>query len=230
MDFLQSLVGARKGTTSKGVSQLKKYLSHFGYMNRDNDTTPTHQTDDFFDDNLELAIKSYQTFFKLEVNGIVDANTIAKMSRLRCGVPDHFSLNRSDELYLHIPTFSSHYTFLPGEPKWPPTRKLNIFIPTGFQFRDHGDGFPFDGPGGILAHAFAPPDGRLHYDGDETWVDGVVPGAVDMQTVGLHELGHILGLGHSTDDNSIMYPLFGSGQRKFLAQDDIDGIRALYQS
>ncbi|KAL0342847.1 UNVERIFIED_CONTAM: Metalloendoproteinase 5-MMP [Sesamum calycinum] len=119
MDFLQTLIGARKGTTSKGISQLKKYLSHLGYMNRDDDD----QTNDFFDDNLELAVKRYQTSFKREVNGIMDANTIAKMSRTRCGVPDHYSHNRSHELYLHIPTFSSHYTFFPGEPKWPATKR-----------------------------------------------------------------------------------------------------------
>ncbi|KAK4419598.1 Metalloendoproteinase 1 [Sesamum alatum] len=266
MNFLKTLIGARKGTTSKGISQLKKYLSHFGYMNRNNNTTPTHQTDDFFDDNLELAVKSYQTFFKLAVNGIMDANTVAKMSRPRCGVPD-FGLNRSDQLYLRIPTLASHYTFFPGEPKWPATkRSLTYSFPPGersdvnqailhasqiwanvspfrfsyipnydqadikisFQYRDHGDGFPFDGPGGILAHAFAPTDGRLHYDGDERWVDGVTPGAFDLQTVGLHELGHVLGLGHTTDGGAVMNPYIGAGIRKFLGQDDINGIKALY--
>ncbi|KAL0435357.1 UNVERIFIED_CONTAM: Metalloendoproteinase 1 [Sesamum radiatum] len=268
MGFLQTLIGARKGTTSNGISQLKKYLSHLGYMNRDNNTAPTHQTDDFFDDDLELAVKSYQTFLNLEVNGIMDANTIAKMSRTRCGVPDHFSLNRSQELYLHIPTFSSHYAFFPGAPKWPPTKRNLLYsfrpgtrsdvnnpilhatqmwarvshftftytphydqadIKISFEVGDHGDGLPFDGPGGILAHAFPPTDGRLHYDGDERWVDGATPGAIDMQTVGLHELGHILGLAHTTDERNIMSPFIRSGQRKLLGQDDINGIRALYQ-
>ncbi|KAL2242973.1 UNVERIFIED_CONTAM: Metalloendoproteinase 1 [Sesamum indicum] len=268
MDFLKTLVGTRKGTTSKGISQLKKYLSHFGYMNHKNNIILAHQTDDFFDDNLELAIKSYQTFFKLEVNGIMDANTITQMSPPRCGVPDSFNLNRSHELYLRIPTLASHYIFFPGEPKWPPTkRSLTYSFPSGaptdvtnsilhatqiwasvspftfsytpdydqadikisFQNRDHGDGNPFDGPGGILAHAYAPSDGRLHFDGDERWVDGVTPGAFDLQTVGLHELGHVLGLGHSNDTGAVMYPYIGDGLRKVLGQDDINGIKALYQ-
>ncbi|KAH0973022.1 hypothetical protein GBA52_025178 [Prunus armeniaca] len=41
---------------------------------------------------------------------------------------------------------------------------------------EHGDGRPFRGPGGVLAHAYAPANGRFHYDADETWVVGAVPG------------------------------------------------------
>ncbi|KAJ0673065.1 putative matrilysin [Helianthus annuus] len=94
----------------------------------------------------------------------------------------------------------------------------------------HGDNSPFDGPGGVLAHAFAPTDGRFHYDADERWVVGAVPTAYDVETLALHEIGHLLGLGHSQFSNAIMWATFSPGVTKGLNSDDIRGIRALYGS
>lgn len=268
MDFLKALIGTRKGNSAKGLSQLKKYLSNLGYINSNNKSKPIHANDDLFDDTLEQAVRNYQVFFKLTLSGILDANTVAQISRPRCGVPDFVEPHKSHPQDW-IPITASHYTFFPGSPKWPPTkRNLTYSFPPGtqtdtnkaildatnlwasvspfkftyiqnydkadikisFQHRDHGDGNPFDGSGGILAHAFAPSDGRLHFDEDERWVDGVTGGAFDLQTVGLHELGHVLGLGHTPDGGAIMYPYIGNGFRKGLGQDDIKGIKALYPS
>lgn len=101
-------------------------------------------------------------------------------------------------------------------------------IKISFERMDHGDGSPFDGKWGILAHAFAPSDGRLHFDADESWSDGVVFNEFNVETVALHELGHVLGLGHSSVPTAIMWPYIDPGSTKGLNSDDIAGIRALY--
>ncbi|KAI3467464.1 hypothetical protein Pfo_024127 [Paulownia fortunei] len=107
----------------------------------------------------------------------------------------------------------------------------------GFFRGDHGDGEPFDGVLGTLAHAFSPPAGRFHLDGDENWViDGDFlnsspMSAVDLESVAVHEIGHLLGLGHSSVEDAIMYPTISSGTRKVeLATDDIMGVQELYGS
>jgi hypothetical protein len=99
---------------------------------------------------------------------------------------------------------------------------------------EHGDGLPFDGPGGVLAHAFYPNDinpesiaGDLHFDEDETWTIG--PGGTDHRFVALHELGHSLGLDHSDDPDAVMFPFYvGQTDDPQLHQDDIDGILSIY--
>jgi len=96
---------------------------------------------------------------------------------------------------------------------------------------DHGDGDPFDGPGDVLAHASFPNpyDDRqvfLHFDDDERWVNSNTQN-VDLLTVAAHEIGHTLGLAHSNDPNSLMYPSY-DGPRRFLGQDDINGVQDLY--
>ncbi|GLT97123.1 hypothetical protein SLE2022_147050 [Rubroshorea leprosula] len=80
----------------------------------------------------------------------------------------------------------------------------------------------------LLAPAFSPMCERFHFDADENWVVGVVPKLFDLETVALHELGHILGLGHSSNGDAIMFPNIGPGMIKGLSPDDIKGIRVLY--
>ncbi|OMO62849.1 Peptidase M10, metallopeptidase [Corchorus capsularis] len=89
----------------------------------------------------------------------------------------------------------------------------------------------FDGPQGTLAHAFAPTRGIFHLDADEDWSGDNSPGPseIDLESVAVHEIGHLLGLGHSQVPEAIMFPTFEAGTTKRnLDSDDIEGIRNLY--
>ena len=63
---------------------------------------------------------------------------------------------------------------------------------------DHTCSMPFDGPGSILAHAFFPEIGNLHFDDDEDFTDGQTSGT-NLLAVAAHEIGHLLGVEHSSN-------------------------------
>ena len=81
--FLQGLEGIQKGQTVEGLIELKQYLKKFGYYPSDITLTSSD-----FDDHLELALKTYQKYFHLNVTGNLDSSTIQKMMIPRCGMPD----------------------------------------------------------------------------------------------------------------------------------------------
>jgi hypothetical protein len=104
-------------------------------------------------------------------------------------------------------------------------------IIVGWYTGNHGDGDSFDGPGDVLAHASFPnpydnSQVFLHFDDDERWVDSTTQN-VDLLTVAAHEIGHTLGLAHSSDPNALMYPSY-SGPYRTLGEDDIAGVQAIY--
>ncbi|XP_028318735.1 stromelysin-3-like [Gouania willdenowi] len=94
----------------------------------------------------------------------------------------------------------------------------------------HGDSLPFDGPGGILAHAFFPRThraGEVHFDYDEHWTLGNSVGT-DLLQVAAHEFGHALGLQHSLEPEAVMCPFYSDSYPVQLSDDDRKGIQYLY--
>ncbi|XP_050905613.1 metalloendoproteinase 2-MMP [Lathyrus oleraceus] len=276
-DGYRNFTGCTRGKTYDGLSKLKNYFQHFGYIPN---APPLNFTDDF-DDALESAVRAYQKNFNLNITGELDDATINYIVKPRCGVADIIngttSMNsgKFNDTNLHT---VAHYAFFPGKPRWPAgTRTLtyafdpnenlddatkqvfaNAFnqwskvttitftettsyrsadIKIGFYSGDHGDGEPFDGVLGTLAHAFSPTDGRFHLDKSEDWVvngdvrESSLSNAIDLESVAVHEIGHVLGLGHSSVEEAIMYPTISSRTRKVeLEEDDIKGIQELYGS
>jgi hypothetical protein len=80
------------------------------------------------------------------------------------------------------------------------------------------------GPGGTAG-------GDVHMNNAVLWVDDSTDlfsdPDIDFFTVILHELGHALGLGHSTDSRAVMNANY-MGARRTLSADDVNGIQAIY--
>ena len=86
-------------------------------------------------------------------------------------------------------------------------------------------------PSGVVGSAFLPPPfnggtlaGDIALNSAAAWN---VDTDVDLQTVALHEIGHSLGLDHSSYSYAAMYPSY-NGIKQTLSTDDVGGIRSIY--
>ncbi|XP_039600451.1 collagenase 3-like [Polypterus senegalus] len=203
---------------------------------------------------IHSKIKEMQAFFGLKVTGKLDSDTMEVMKKPRCGMADVKNFKAADRMS-RWNKYSLTYRIVNYTPDldkgsvdqairnafrvWSNVTRLRftkVFNGTAdimimFQARDHGDGHPFDGPGNMPAHAFFPGPGiggDVHFDEDETW--SANSQGINLFLVAAHEIGHSLGLRHSSDPNALMYPAYSyKDPNGFqLSQDDIQRIQALY--
>lgn len=112
-------------------------------------------------------------------------------------------------------------------------RREDARVVIGFRAADHADDcdIGFSRPDDTLGHAFeyahACLAGEIHLNAGLTWVlNGATrEGVYDVRTVVVHELGHLLGLGHVDRADHVMSPAY-SGPRRGLAEDEISLLRA----
>ncbi|XP_073518221.1 matrix metalloproteinase-20 [Phyllobates terribilis] len=225
---------------------LDKYYSSEGQMTMAEMVTA--------DASFSRKIRKMQKFFGLQVTGTLDYLTMAVMNKPRCGMPDVANYHlfpgepkwKKTTLTYRIDKYTTSMSKLDvdraidmGLKAWSDAAPLSFVktnqgeadIMISFESGDHGDSYPFDGPRGTLAHAFAPGEGLggdTHFDNAERWTSGA--NGFNLFTVAAHEFGHALGLGHSSDPSALMYPTYKYqhpiGFR--LPMDDVKGIQGLY--
>ncbi|XP_054281492.1 stromelysin-2-like [Macrosteles quadrilineatus] len=86
----------------------------------------------------------------------------------------------------------------------------------------------FDGPGATQSLTYYPiKGGDMYFDDDEKWTSNNT--GVNLFQMAAHEIGHALGLGHSSVRESLMNPAVKTYKPNLdLHRDDIEGIQKLY--
>jgi len=229
------------------------YLSRFGFLKRGRSGgKPT-------DADVKKALKAFQESAGIEPTGEFDLRTEGVMNSPRCGIMavDFKTLNSGwarNALTYRIDSYPPPSelsqtvvddTIALAFKFWSDVSQLSFSIATTgladikirFATYSHGDSSPFDGPSGVLAHAYSPYTGsRLidtihgdaHFDDSETWTVNSYSG-IDLLWVAVHEFGHSLGLDHSQVFGAVMYPYYTGYTEDFsLHSDDVAGIQYLY--
>ncbi|CAI2352911.1 unnamed protein product [Caenorhabditis sp. 36 PRJEB53466] len=265
--FSTSSANTRKPSITD--EKARKYLQNFGYVPPANSLQSANGMAGDIQSAEQIfksAIRKFQEFAGLAKTGILDTATKAKMVLARCGVTDaplaltsgsssQFKWPKNKLTY-SIESFSSD---LPKEDvrraiaeaysQWAKVTPLEFSeVPAGstsdikvrFGSGNHNDPWPFDGEGGVLAHATMPESGMFHFDDDENWTykDAKKIASneyTDLLAVAIHEGGHTLGLEHSRDEKAIMAPFYqkttdanGNYVYPNLKSDDIQAIQSIY--
>ncbi|XP_042226891.1 matrix metalloproteinase-16-like [Homarus americanus] len=240
-----------------GTTSALLYLTRFGYM--DPKVTNPESGSLISGETVRDSIMEFQAFAGLDQTGELDDETIEMMNTPRCGVKDKigFGANARKKRYAlqgsrwRVKEITYRITKYPkgllrndvdreiesAFQVWADVTDLafravstgKVHIEVRFERGEHGDGDPFDGPGGTLAHAYFPIyGGDAHFDDTEAWTIKSYRGT-NLFQVAAHEFGHSLGLSHSDENKALMAPFYRGYKSKFtMDEDDITGIQALY--
>ncbi|CAB1348047.1 unnamed protein product [Coregonus sp. 'balchen'] len=216
------------GQTQNDLKLATEYLRHYYNLKKEQ---PLGRIKRYLP-SFTSKVKDMQSFFGLNTTGSLDSKTLEVMRTPRCGVSDvedYSHNNRVNRWNKNVITYSvwaraSTLTFVRSR-----TQRADIMVE--FATFDHGDAYPFDGSKGTLAHAFGPGEGiggDAHFDDDETWTAGSK--GFNLYLVAAHEFGHSLGLRHSQNPESLMYPTYKSSRsaHNLLSKEDIAIINSLY--
>ncbi|XP_015345431.1 matrix metalloproteinase-27 isoform X1 [Marmota marmota marmota] len=248
--FSSAFPADREAENEENMHRAQAYLNQFYSL----EIEGSHLVQSKNRSLLDGKIREMQAFFGLTVTGKLDSRTLEIMKTPRCGVPDvgqyGYTLPgwRNHSLTYRIMNYTPDMEKVDVDEAiqkalevWSKVTPLTFTriskgiadIMIAFRRRVHGR-CPryFDGPLGVLGHAFPPGlglGGDTHFDEDENWTTKDTSG-FNLFLVAAHEFGHSLGLSHSNDQTALMFPNYVSmDPSKYpLSQDDINGIQSIY--
>lgn len=215
------------------VKQLQKYLKKFGYFESD--------CGGGYGEDTENAVTEFQKMMNLTIDGIAGPETKGMMCTPR--FDNHIDFEESvrnfvkgaevrywvgaqpgymnrDEMMSELTNALSQWTEVADMSFIQVEKREDCDLSIRWTDQSRTNDFLFDGPGGTLAKATRD---NLEFDAAERWELQSNEDAPSTHffflPVALHELGHVIGLGHSKEMQDVMAPYYFPNKVKLTEND-----------